>query len=179
MAGALTAVMAASTLTPVSAFAMPTAENVNAAEENVYAAEESVYAAEDQEAIEASLAAGQESHTNYADEEQEAVAADLYGDSPVFTSADIAGVQATTLPNFYGQRLYSIEITFKDRTDMTGAARPESYGVWDRDMADGKFVRGLAEKVVVSGNKAVLYFDQGPAATGDYTADPFGMLCTT
>jgi hypothetical protein len=46
-------------------------------------------------------------------------------------------------------------------------------------MADGKFVRVLAEKVVVSGNKAVLYFDQGPAATGDYTADPFGMLCPT
>lgn len=196
LANALTIAMTASLLTPVSAFATPTKAASDPYPAKVMVAKEAgqaavgaaaaavkaeldTYAAEEQEAITASLAAVQEDITEIADEDQEAVEVDLYGDDPVFTSADIASIKATTIPNFYGQRLYSIEIVFKDRTDMTGAARPESYGVWDRDIGDGKYVRGLAEKVAVSTNKAVLYFDQGPAATGDYTSDPFGMLCTT
>ena len=199
LAGVVTAALMASMLAPVGVFAASAEAAIVSAEISAaeamgmkrsgLAAAKSAFAAvqtdfltdvaEENEAIGASLIAAPVDSSNYAAEDQEAVMADLFGDDPVFTSADIAGVKATTMPNFYGQRLYSIEIVFKDRTDMTGAARPESYGVWDRAMSDGRFVRGLAEKVVVSNNKAVLFFDQGPAATGDYSSDPFGMLCTT
>ena len=88
------------------------------------------------------------------------------------TVDDIESIQAFTTPNFYGQRLYKIEVTFPEGTDMDAAAALD-YKVWDRAFQKGEFEEGAIDSVEVDGNTVVLSFDQGPADN-----KPFGMLCT-
>ena len=51
--------------------------------------------------------------------------------SEELTVDDITSIQAFTKLNFYGQRLYQIEVTFAEGTDME-AAEELDYKVWDR-----------------------------------------------
>lgn len=90
------------------------------------------------------------------------------------TMEDIESIQAFTKLNFYGQRLYQIEVTFAEGTDME-AAEELDYKVWDRAFQNGEFEEGTAyiDDVSVRGNTVTLSFDQGPADN-----KPFGMLCT-
>ena len=94
--------------------------------------------------------------------------------SEELTVDDIESIQAFTKLNFYGQRLYQIEVTFAEGTDME-AAEELDYKVWDRAFQNGEFEEGTAyiDDVSVRGNTVTLSFDQGPADN-----KPFGMLCT-
>ena len=94
--------------------------------------------------------------------------------SEELTVDDITSIQAFTKLNFYGQRLYQIEVTFAEGTDME-AAEELDYKVWDRAFQNGEFEEGTAyiDDVSVRGNTVTLSFDQGPADN-----KPFGMLCT-
>ena len=109
-------------------------------------------------------------------EEETQTAIDVYAGVPVFTEDDVESIQAYTAPNFYGQRLSKIEVTFKNGTNMTGAALASSYTVWDRAFRTnpGAFETGTVKEVRVDGYKVTLAFDDGPAGN-----DAFGMLCTT
>lgn len=59
------------------------------------------------------------------------------------TMEDIESIQAFTKLNFYGQRLYQIEVTFAEGTDME-AAEELDYKVWDRAFQNGEFEEGTA-----------------------------------
>ena len=91
------------------------------------------------------------------------------------TEDDVVSIQATTTPNFYGQRLSQIVITFQEGTDMTGAANVANYKIWDRAFQTGAFEEGsnAITDVSVDGTTVTLTFDQGPANN-----EPFGMLAT-
>ena len=167
-------VMAATMVVPSNVMASP----YQADEENPTAWEAT---ADDAEAVpEAEEAAAEEAPVEDVVSEEtvdaEAVEVQAADEENALSIANVVSIQATTKPNFYGQRLYQITIQFSQNTDMTDADKAESYGVWDRSYTDGSFEEGSANitDIMVDDHTVTLTFSQEPANN-----KPFGMLCTT
>ena len=162
-------VMAATMVVPSNVMASPYQTD----EENPTAWEA---AADDAEAVPEAEEAPVEDVVSEETVDAEAVEVQAADEENALSIANVVSIQATTKPNFYGQRLYQITIQFSQNTDMTDADKAESYGVWDRSYTDGSFEEGSANitDIMVDDHTVTLTFSQEPANN-----KPFGMLCTT
>ena len=118
-------VMAATMVVPSNVMASPYQTD----EENPTAWEA---AADDAEAVPEAEEAPVEDVVSEETVDAEAVEVQAADEENALSIANVVSIQATTKPNFYGQRLYQITIQFSQNTDMTDADKAESYGVWDR-----------------------------------------------
>ncbi|MDD6211823.1 MAG: PHB depolymerase family esterase, partial [Clostridiales bacterium] len=71
----------------------------------------------------------------------------------------VTSIQATTVPNFYGHKVSTVEITFAEDTDAAALAEA-TFTLYDRGSANPQFGEVKVTDVKVEGNTVILTVDQ-------------------
>lgn len=114
------------------------------------------------------------------------LAAALSGSAAMVSLADnsapddgrITKIQATTVPNYYGYKVSTIDITYQEGTDLSGV-RLEDYAVYDRGFNNPEFGKLKLNGIRVSGNTVTLTADLDTDKVTDRTRETYGTLCTS
>lgn len=131
-------VMAATMVVPSNVMASPYQTD----EENPTAWEA---AADDAEAVPEAEEAPVEDVVSEETVDAEAVEVQAADEENALSIANVVSIQATTKPNFYGQRLYQITIQFSQNTDMTDADNGRKLRCMGPQLHGRLFRRGQAQ----------------------------------
>ena len=90
----------------------------------------------------------------------------------------ITSIQATTVANFYGYKVGTVDITYAAGTDLTGVTA-DSYTLYDRGFNNPEFGEVEITGASVDGNVVTLTVDQGTDKVTDRSRETYGTLCTS
>ena len=90
----------------------------------------------------------------------------------------VESIDTVTIPNFYGQKVGTVTVTFKDGTDMA-AVEKAGVKLYDRGSLNAQFGEVKVSDVKYDGNKAILTIDQGSEKLTDRSRNAFGVYATT
>ncbi|WP_349167940.1 DUF4214 domain-containing protein, partial [Hominifimenecus microfluidus] len=91
--------------------------------------------------------------------------------------AQVESIDTVTIPNFYGQKVGTVTVTFKEGTDMA-AVKNAGVTLYDRGSLDAQFGEVKISDVKYDGNKVILTIDQGSEKVTDRSRNAFGIYAT-
>jgi hypothetical protein len=100
----------------------------------------------------------------------------LAADTPA--KEDITSIQANIIPSFYGYKVGTVVITYKDGTDLSGVTL-DDYTVYDRGFNNPEFGPLKVVDMAVEGNTVTLIVDEGTDKVTDRSRETYGTLCTS
>ena len=98
-------------------------------------------------------------------------------ENPVLQSR-VESIDTVTVPNFYGQKVSQVTVTFKEGTDMD-AVKAAGVTLYDRGSLDAQFGEVKVSDVKYNGNQVILTIDQGSEKVTDRSRNAFGVYATT
>ena len=97
-------------------------------------------------------------------------------ENPVLQSR-VESIDTVTVPNFYGQKVSQVTVTFKEGTDMD-AVKAAGVTLYDRGSLDAQFGEVKVSDVKYDGNQVILTIDQGSEKVTDRSRNAFGIYAT-
>ncbi|MDO4493778.1 MAG: hypothetical protein Q4C53_07845 [Clostridia bacterium] len=90
----------------------------------------------------------------------------------------IESIQANVVPNFYGYKVGTVDVTYKEGTDLSQVTVGD-FTVYDRGFQNPEFGKVEVTSAKVNGNVVTLGVDQGTDKTADRSRETYGTLCTS